>query len=516
MKKIFLKSGFILIIIFLQNIVLCNIALCAEESEEKLVSPTEYNFKTYFHSRISYNMISNTTDLSSDSDDNAGYLSYLYDIGFYLKYAGSTEFFLKMVRATRSNYDAPVSGSKIVVWPGSEFDKYTSTESILPRITEYWLDVPILESSMNTRFKAGLFSNILGNGFVGGKYENYGFSFYNTSGKIKYNFHTEIADYNNKILLGPHIEQEKFFTYNDTNAYLVSADFRINMGHFNFEPYVSLLRDTTQNSSRESLIATPTDEDILGTAGMMGLINFDELTVDFEYAKNFGKAISASKSYPDVAHKGYLVYGNVSYSIYDMLIPKVGIIMASGNKITDADLDALKLTGDTNNAFSVFSPSNTNLFDTQYPKKSGPFIATGSGHAINYGIPRPGTFSNANLLENLDAKYIGLSAVPISYLYFSLDYWFLKSMETYPGTNSLSNGSKTEFSNNLGSELDLFGSIQIRSNISFNIIYAYWTPGDYYKELRNQYSGTGFTPLVRADGIADGISQFEIGVEFLF
>jgi hypothetical protein len=483
---------------------------------DTLVNPTDYNFKAFFHSRVSYNTISNTTDLSSDSDDNASYLAYTYDIGFYLKNHNSSEFFLKITRATRANYDAPVSGGKIMTWPGLEFVKYASTESVLPRLTEFWTDIPILEESTNTRLKLGLFPNVLGNGFVGGKYENYGFSFYNVSKTFQYCFHAEMKDYNNKINLGPSLDQEKAFAFENTNAYLLTGDFNVKLGKHSFEPYVSYLRDTTLNSSRANLVGIPTDEDNLGTIGIMSIINLEPLSFNLEYAKNFGQIKSSSSQYPDITHKGSLVYGNASLSIADVFVPRAGIIMASGNKITNADLENAKLNGDSNNAFSVYSPSNIYLFDTQYPKKSGPFIATGSGHAVNYGVPRQGTFSNANLLENLDARTFGFGFIPSDVTYFSVDYWMLNSIEGYPGTNSLTDGSSRELSKNLGAEINIFGSLSIGKDMLVNLIYAYFIPGDYYKEIRNQYSGTGFVPLVRGDGKADPISQIEIGIEFFF
>lgn len=509
-SKIWEVSLFLFLLIFIvQNIY-------AKETDKTFVKPTDYNFKTYFHSRLSYNTIANTTDLSNANDDSASYFAYLYDFGFDLKYVNSTEFFFKIARATRSNYDTPVSGSEIKRWPGLEFVKYTSTESALPRVTEFWLDFPVLESSMNTRFKLGLFSHMLGNGFTGGKYENYGFSFYNISRDFQYRLHAEISDYNNKIFLGPAIEQERVFAYENTNAFLVAGDFTVKLGNHYFEPYVSYLRDTTLNSSRASLIATPTDEDNLGIAGIMGMINFNPVTLDFEYAKNFGKAISSTKDYPDISHRGAFFYGNASLSISDVFIPKAGMILATGNKIRNADLENSKLTGDVNDAFSVFSPSNLYLFDTQYPKKSGPFIATGSGHAINYGMPRQGTFSNANLLENLNALDFGFGLVPDSSVYISLDYWILKSIEAYPGTNSLTDGSSRNLPTEVGTEMDIFCSLQLSSSVVLNLIYATFNPGAYYKERRNDYSGTGFTPLVRGDGKADNVSQLEIGIEFFF
>lgn len=509
-SKIWEVSLFLFLLIFIvQNIY-------AKEAKETLVKPTDYNFKTYFHSRLSYNTIANTTDLSNANDDSANYFAYLYDLGFDLKYVNSTEFFFKIARATRSNYDTPVSGSEIKRWPGLEFVKYTSTESALPRITEFWLDFSVLESSMNTRFKLGLFSHMLGNGFTGGKYENYGFSFYNISSTFQYRLHAEVSDYNNKIFLGPAIEQEKAFAYENTNAYLLTADFTLKLGNHSFEPYVSYLRDTTLNSSRASLVTTPTDEDNLGTAGIMGIFNFGPVTFDLEYAKNFGKIISSSKDYPDISHRGALFYGNAALSISDVFIPKAGMILATGNKIRDADLENSKLTGDVNDAFSVFSPSNLYLFDTQYPKKSGPFIATGSGHAINYGAPRPGTFANANLLENLNALDFGFGFVPDGSLYFSFDYWILKTIGSYPGTGSLTDGSSRLLSNEIGTEIDIFGSLQLSSNVVLNLIYATFNPAAYYKERRNDYSGTGFTPLVRGDGKTDNVSQLEIGIEFFF
>ena len=480
--------------------------------------PAEWNFNVQYHLRFSFNAVSNSTDLSSANDDNFSYFAYLHDLSFSLSSTGSTKAFMKMVRATRANYDAPISGGTILTAPGVEFEKYTSAQAFLPRITEYWVDVPFLtDPSMNTRIKAGLFAHVLGSGFAGGKHENYGVSVYSVSPLFEYQFHAEIEDYHNKVLLGPVLDQEKAFAYNDTNAYFFALDARVKRGDHLVQPYVGWLMDRTPNSSRGNVYTTPTNEDNLGTAGVAAAFNFSPFVLDMEYARNFGSAVSSSlsASTPDVTHTGSLLYGNLSCSIFEMLTPRAGFILGSGNKASNVDLITGKLTGNTNNAFSVYSPTNGNLFDTRYPSRSGPFIATGCGHAINYGVSRPTTFSSANLLENLDAKTIGFAFTPMPGVYLSVDYWMLRSVEQYYGYRA-SNASLYMLSADVGSEWDVVASVALTPYMKINFIGALFTPGEFYKELRLTGTGSPFVPLIGNNGKADPVSQLEIGVEFSF
>jgi len=96
---------------------------------------------------------------------------------------------------------------------------------------------------------------------------------------------------------------------------------------------------------------------------------------------------------------------------------------------------------------------------------------------------------------------------------FSLDWWYLTSEQNSIGTL---NGSAKKLSRELGQELDFSSSYTINKNFSLILAGGYFFPGAFYKEERDDASGSIFTPFVRGDTEADPAYQIELAAEFKF
>ncbi len=173
------------------------------------------------------------------------------------------------------------------------------------------------------------------------------------------------------------------------------------------------------------------------------------------------------------------------------------------------------LTSGKNRAFSVYSPLNANLADAITSTTiTGPLVAMGRGWGLNYGINRPTTFGDPGLYENIILPGLGFDYQLTDKLSLTFDWWYLKAMEKGIGTYD---GISKKLSSDLGNEIDLSFTYTLNNNVTLSLLSGYFFPGKYYKEERDDTTGTSlFTPFIRGDGKADGAYQIEVTMEVKF
>lgn len=462
------------------------------------------------HLRISGNALGNNLDLDSNKSDGVTYMGYTYDLKFNLQYKDLLTSFIKLESNGPFDFDAPIISDKKIDTFFGEVDNYSIPE-VIPRVEEYWVDSFVL--NFPVKFKIGQYAYQVGNGFaLSGYYENYGLSVYGTDEDFKWTAYYAKPDLVNKIILGPQVPQEKALDVEyDSNAHFLSFDTIITWNEFSFQPYIGLLHDTTSSDNRVNSYPFPVNEDNLGTIGIDIDKDIDKLNFGFEVAKNFGKANIIGES-SDIIHKGYMAYADVSYS-FEKITPRSKLLVSSGNKMDADDVVSGQFTSRTNNAFSVYSPTNANLSDTIYPAAYGPYLATGGGYALNYGIARPSIFGDAYQLNDLILPNVGTDIQITDKWSVSVDYWYLRSFEHATGTRD---SRAITLSSDLGHELDFYGSYDLTENISFNLLTGIFFPGKYYHERRDDEDILGLAPAPRFDGGADIAYQIEFATEITF
>ena len=460
--------------------------------------------------------LKNTVDLdNSNSDDTTIYLGIDYSIGFRLESkTGGPQFYLKLERNGPGDYDAPLFVHNTLMTSGGAIEKYRN-EELLPNIEEFWIDTPLLR---NFRFKAGLYAYEVGHGFsLNGGYENYGFTLYKELENFTWRLYYCRPDVVYKNHLGPRVRQdeEQGYVYNHNAANFFATDVKFNIGNNSLQPYIGVLADYTSAGKRNNYFSAEINKDILGTLGLALCLKQDSLTFKSEAAHNFGQAESSDAAYKDVEHRGYLVYTDLKYNI-GKFIPSLQFLVCSGNKVTPeiAREGAETLTSGKNRAFSSYSPLNKNLDDSIASSNSDmrPLVAMGGGYGLNYGVPRPRTFACTDF-DNLLMPALGLDFNATEKLSFGLYGYYLRSFVRPVGTL----GAEGKYlSQDLGYETDLFIDYQINKNILVSCLGGYFLPGRYYKELRDDTTGSLFSPFVRGDGNADSAYQMELAVELQF
>ena len=207
-----------------------------------------------------------------------------------------------------------------------------------------------------------------------------------------------------------------------------------------------------------------------------------------------------------------MAYADVSYSL-GKFTPHSKLLVSSGNKMEADDVLNGRFTSHSNNAFSVYSPTNANLSDTIYPASYGPYVATGGGYALNYGIARPSAFGDAYQLTDLILPNIGCDIKITEKWSVTLDYWYLKSFEHAIGTLD---GQAVTLSSDLGHELDFYSSYDLTERVSFSLLTGIFFPGKYYHEERDDEDILGLAPAPHYDGNADPAYQIELATEITF
>ncbi|MFA5389166.1 MAG: hypothetical protein WC312_05360, partial [Candidatus Omnitrophota bacterium] len=476
----------------------------------------EFTFAISPYFRTDAVAMKNTVDLDSNNkDDSTVYLGIDYSLDLDLKFKDDgPEAYIKLERNGPSDYNAPLFTHNTLINSSGRVDNYQDRE-LLPHIEEFWYDFPLY--SLPSRAKAGLFVYEAGNNIaVPAYYENYSLSLYGGKEDLKWKFYYCRPDLVNRSFLGPRIEQEREqgISYQSNKANFFAADVILERGKNSFQPYIEILSDNS-GDSRARVFSTPTNKDLLGTAGLAWNLLLDKLSVKAEGAMNFGKAKSSDPAFKDVEHRGYLLYGDVSYDLGRM-IPHSRFTYASGNKVTTemADNGDTELTSGKNRAFSAYSPMNTNLWDSLGPNQEFlPLVAMGNGWGLNYGVSRPTTLGDPGLFENLILFDIGFDYQLTDKLSFTFDWWYLRAAEE--GVGVFETVSK-KLSPELGNEVDLYFEYELNENVIISLYSGYFFPGRYYKEKRDDTDGSIFTPFVRGDGEADGAYQIEasLAVEF--
>ncbi len=466
------------------------------------------------HLRSSYNTFSNTVDLDRRNHaDKNNYLAYAYDFTVDFRHTAGPEIYAFIEKRGRADYDAPLWAEKPINGLFGEYHAYTNTDA-LPRVRELWGELPLLPAR-ELVIKGGLFpyGREIGHRIaLGGKYENWGITASGENEAFDWNLHWEKEDLANRIHLGKVINFDKIVTDNDTAADFFASDAKIKFHKHSLQLYTGWLRDRSSELARSNLFTSQVKNENLITHGAYLDMNFGKLNVGFEGARNMGTAKSIDKTrFHDVEHKGYLLIWDAKYDMGSFK-PKAKLFVASGNKVNETNQGVFAVTSDRNNAFSVFSPMNTNLFDTHYQKQFGPYVAMAGGYAANFGVARPGTFGDPFVFENLIAPTIGFDYTPLNQVYLGMDYWYLQSKENGFGFDEFRAFRK--YPKELGHEVDIFASYQLTKHAKLSLLGGYFFPGKYYKNKRSDTGiSNAFSATARRDGDADGAFQLELGLD---
>lgn len=487
-----------------------------------LLETEDFNLSIDTYLRNDVISFKNVVDLDSHNrDDHSTYFGIDYSFGFKLDLnKQNQEYYLKLERNGPYDYDAPLFVHNTLVVSGpSHIDPYKNDE-LLPQAEEFWFDLPVV--NLPLRFKAGLFPYEVGKGFAQGTgtYENYGLNLYHPGDNFSWRFHYLRPDLVYRTRLGPKIRQERqegiIYQHNAANYFAFDATFT--SGTHKFQPFVSILLDRTSNSKRTNLFASPVHKETLGLVGLDYDKKIKDLSLGFELARNFGEAKSESVDFKDIQHKGYLIYTSAAYNI-GKFIPHCQFLLTSGNEVTtdmvDNDVDGLFISG-ANKAFSIYSPLNTNFYDSLGPvPDSLPLVFFGWGNGLSYGlgVNRPSTLADDGVTENMIMPSAGFDYNFTDKFSVTVDWWYLKANEKGVGTLG---GFAKELSRNLGQEVDLSFYYDINKNINISLCAGYFAPGKYFKEERDDTAGSIFTPFVRGDGNANAAYQVELSAEFNF
>jgi hypothetical protein len=494
--------------------------VCAAYSEVEIIKEKYYDATMSFYEMTDFVSMGNTVTLDNKAkDDKAVYFGLIYSADFKLTCKDDgPQFYVKAQRDGPYNYDAPIIIDHTLATSTGKVKAYNESE-FLPYFKEFWSELPLY--FLPGKIKTGLFGYRVGHGVaVNGYYENYGASISESWNDFKWNLYYCYPDLSNKRL-GPAIYQEKEQgqQYDRSKANFFASDLTFKAGESTFQPYVSVLMDHT-GTRRSNLFSTPTVRDTLGTIGFSADIILSKLSIAFEMARNFGRADSDNPDsvYPDskfVEHAGYMIYTDIAYQL-EKLKPHALFMYSSGNKTTEDMVN----NGDTlftdgkNRAFNAYSPLNTNLADSIYTLPDYlPLVAMGYGNGLNYGVARPGTFSDPQVLDNLILFGTGFDCELTEKFSFRFDWWHLRSAENGVGTL---NGMAAELSPDLGNEVDLTMSFVINDHITLGLLSGYFMPGKFYKEFRDDTGGSLFTPYIRGDGEADPAYQIELCCELNF
>lgn len=458
----------------------------------------------------------NIADLdSNNSDDATVYFGLDYSLGFKAEFKNTGPiFYLKLERNGPSDNDAPLFVHNTLMNTGGVIEKYRNDE-LLPQLEEFWLDTALLD---DVRFKAGLYAYEVGNSFsLNGAYENYGFTIYREYPDSIWRLYYCRPDIVYKNHLGPRIrqEEEQGYKYEHGAANFFAVDAKFKQKDNYLQPYIGVLSDYTSSGKRDNLFTTPVKRDILGTLGAAVSRKNNNLFLILEAAHNFGKAESDSPDYKDVYHTGYMFYGEIDY-LLGKITPKIQFLAGSGNKVSLEDASSLNSTllSAKNRAFSYTSPLNYNLSDSISASHSDirPIVAMGSGYGLNYGVPRPRTFAISDF-DNIVITSSGFDFEINSKLSVGIYGYYLRSF--YKGVGMFDNQPK-RLSAELGYETDFLIDYRINKNFLISFLGGYFIPGQYHKELRDDTSGSLFSPYTRGDGKADAAYQWELAAELKF
>ncbi|MDD5560893.1 MAG: hypothetical protein PHT50_02025 [Candidatus Omnitrophica bacterium] len=452
---------------------------------------------------------------SHNKDDRTTYLGIDYSFALNADFKDSAnKFYIKLERNGPYDYSAPVFIHNTLINSGGRVEKYRNAE-LLPQVEEFWLDS---RSQGGFGFKAGLYIYEVGNGFsLNGGYENYGVTLYQESEAFLWRLYYCRPDLVYKDHLGPYIkqEEEQGQRYEPNAANFFAADVKITAANQTFWPYVGMLADYTSEGKRDNLFAAPVKKDLLGTFGTAWQLQTEEFTLKLEAAHNFGYACSQDSTYKNIQHTGYMFYSGLDYTL-GKFVPELQFLICSGNKATpemarDGDTS---YPGSKNRAFSYYSPTNMNLGDAISSSNVDmlPIVAMGGGYGLNYGVPRPGTFSSGDF-DNLVMPSVGLDYNFNAKLCISLYGYYLSAFTRPVGTLG---GEGKYLSRDLGFEADFYIDYKASRHMTIGLLGGCFIPGKFYRERRDDLDGSLFSPYVRGDGSANNAYQLEFYVELKF
>ena len=470
--------------------------------------------ETYF--RADLVSLKNVVGLDShNKDGQTTYLGIDYSFAFSADFKDSeNKLYLKLERNGPYDYSAPIFIHNKLGTSGGRIEEYRNTE-LLPQVEEFWFDSRI---EGNFGLKAGLYIYEVGNGFsLNGNYENYGLSLYQQTQNYLWRLYYCRPDLVYKNRLGPHIkqEEEQGQKYEPNAANFFATDIKITADNQTFWPYVGMLADYTSNGKRDNLFAASIKRDLLGTFGTAWELEGTNFTLKLEAAHNFGYAQSQDSAYKDIQHTGYMFYSGLDFTL-GKFVPELQFLLCSGNKATPdmAESGDTVYPGSKNRAFSYYSPTNMNLGDTISSSNVGmlPIVAMGGGFGLNYGVPRPKTFSSGDF-ENLIMPSVGFDYNLTEKLCLSLYGYYLSAFNRPVGTLD---GIGKYLSRDLGYEADLFIDYKANQHMTIGFLGGYFIPGKFYKEKRDDVDGSLFSPYLRGDGSANNAYQLEFYVELKF
>jgi len=452
---------------------------------------------------------------SQNKDDRTAYLGIDYSFAFSADFKDSAKkFYIKLERNGPYDYSAPLFIHNTLVNSGGRIEKYRNAE-LLPQVEELWFDSKIRG---NLGIKTGLYIYEVGNGFsLNGNYENYGVTFYQEARNYLWRLYYCRPDLVYKVRLGPRIkqEEEQGQKYEPNAANFFATDIKIIAGKQTFWPYIGMLTDYTSSGKRDNSFAAPIKRDLLGTFGTAWEFKGNDLTLKLEAAHNFGYAQSQNSAYKDIQHAGYMFYSGLNYNL-GKFVPELQFLLCSGNKATPdmAENGDTVYPGSKNRAFSYYSPTNRNLGDTISSSNADmlPIVAMGGGYGLNYGVPRPGTFSSGDF-DDLIMPSIGFDYNLTEKLCLSLYGYYLCSFNRPVGTLD---GKGKYLSRDLGCEADIYIDYKVSEHMNLGFLGGCFIPGKFYKEKRDDANGSLFSPFVRGDGSANNAYQFEFYVELKF
>ena len=136
----------------------------------------------------------------------------------------------------------------------------------------------------------------------------------------------------------------------------------------------------------------------------------------------------------------------------------------------------------------------------------------GNGNGLHSGVLRPGSLVSSDF-EDIVMPWLGLQIDPHEKVSVSVTWFWLHSFSRPVGTLD---GRARYLSKELGNEVDLTVDYKVNKHYTVSFLGGYFLPGKYYKEERDDTSGSLLSPFVRGDGGASPAYQVELSMELMF
>ena len=230
-------------------------------------------------------------------------------------------------------------------------------------------------------------------------------------------------------------------------------------------------------------------------------------------ARNFGYAESENHLYKEITHAGYFAFTELGAHLRN-LSPSFQFMLASGNKVPLEQAGDSSYTSGRNMAFSSYSPLNKNIGGSisACNGESRPIVVMGSGCGLHVGLPRPRTLASSDF-DNLIMPSLGFDLGITKNLKLGLRNYYIISFARPVGTLG---GEARYLSRELGDEIDLWVDYRLNKNTTLSFLGGYFIPGRYYREKRDDASGSLFSPYLRGDGNPNAAYQLEFSLEFQY